>query len=400
MRFVSRMVVCACALAANSARGDDFNVATLPGLQWWADSQDSTLAANPNGTGSVADGSPVGFLSDLSGNGNNGVMGNSLFFGGDYARPTLAANLIDGHPGLEFNGFNFLSLQHSLFNGATAGTFILDMEGANYFPTNNSSLFGSTSLSLALDQFGPPIASARVNGGPTINLLPAGNYGPVWGVTSAEGPESNIVFSARFQPGGESDIWENNVLVASTTTGSIGQTLNSPAVSLLGTQNFATAAAAISVPPTTPSQFNFLEGMATRCALSNSQLTQAYNYLTRRYSGTQNVAISPNLYWNAAQNSDRILPVPINAGHIEARGAGDGNIYIFHTSMIEKYDTNWNLITSNQAIATNIDPGATSFHSGGGTYLAGKIFAPLEAGLGPDGQWIGVLRRHQATACR
>ncbi len=171
----------------------------------------------------------------------------------------------------------------------------------------------------------------------------------------------------------------------------VGQTLNASAISLLGTQNFATStSAAISAPAGTPSQFSFLEGMATNTALSTAQISRAYNYLTRRYSGTQNIAISPNLYWNAALNSDRIAPVTVNGGHIEGVGAGDGYRYIFHTALIEKYDENWNLVTSNQSIFTGVIPAGGSYHCGGGTYLDGKIFAPLEVALGPDGQWIGV----------
>ena len=137
-------------------------------------------------------------------------------------------------------------------------------------------------------------------------------------------------------------------------------------------------------------RFSFLEGIATKTALSSTQLSQTYNYLTQRYTGVQNISISPNLWYDASVNLQRLVSVPINAGHIQGVGAGDGYTYVFYTAMIEKYDPNWNLIASNQSIGAGIVPAGSPIHSGGGTYLNGLIFAPLEAAIGPGGQWIGV----------
>ncbi len=60
------------------AFADDFSIGSLAGLQWWASAQNSQLALNPDGSGAVANGDPVGFISDLSGNGYNAVMGNAV----------------------------------------------------------------------------------------------------------------------------------------------------------------------------------------------------------------------------------------------------------------------------------------------------------------------------------
>ncbi len=382
---VCHVVAWPCAIA----RGDDLNISALPGLQWWASAQDSKLARNPDGTGAAVHGSPVGYMADLSGHGNNAVMGDSICTGGDADRPTLQARVIDGRPAIYFNGSNFLSLQHALFNGGSGGTIVLALAGANFAPDRHSTLFGSAAASMALSRWGLPTASARLSDKSSIDLSIPG-YGPIWGVTKWEGPETTIIVAARFRPGGTSDLWVNNVLISSKTNGSAGQKLTSPAISLLGAQNVATTGGAISVPSGTPSKFYFLEGMAASTALSDTQLSQVYNYLTQRYTGIQNLAISPNLYYDAAANPQRTVRVPFNAGHIQGVGAGNGYRYVFYTAMIEKYDADWKLIASNQSLATRIVRNGVSLHSGGGTYLAGKIFAPLEKALGPGGQWIGV----------
>ena len=69
---------------------------------------------------------------------------------------------------------------------------------------------------------------------------------------------------------------------------------------------------------------------------------------------------------------------------------GDNRRFIFHTAMIEEYDSNWQLITNNQAISAGIVAPGTSFHCGDGSYAAGKIFAPLEQDFNGDGGTIGV----------
>src|SRR5690242_9533701 len=95
-------LLCVCAVAF--ARADDFNIGSLPGLQWWASAQDSQLAQNPDGTGVVANnGDPVGFISDLSGNGHNIVMGNSILSGGDSLRPALATDAVGLQSGIFYS---------------------------------------------------------------------------------------------------------------------------------------------------------------------------------------------------------------------------------------------------------------------------------------------------------
>jgi hypothetical protein len=51
--------------AAGPCWADDFHVGSLPALQWWASASGSQLAQNPDGTGTVGNGDPVGFISDF-----------------------------------------------------------------------------------------------------------------------------------------------------------------------------------------------------------------------------------------------------------------------------------------------------------------------------------------------
>ena len=98
------------------ALADPFNVGSLPGLQWWASAATSQLGQNPDGSGSVANGSPVGFISDLSGNSRNAIMGNSIVPNGDSFCPVLQTSLVGGEPGILFDGQNdFASLQSAFF---------------------------------------------------------------------------------------------------------------------------------------------------------------------------------------------------------------------------------------------------------------------------------------------
>src|SRR5437868_4732216 len=84
------------------ARAQDltFSVNGLPGLKWWASAQNSTLFANPDQTGSVGNGDPVGFISDLSGQGHDAVMGNSVVPGGNSMRPQLVTGAVRGGPAI------------------------------------------------------------------------------------------------------------------------------------------------------------------------------------------------------------------------------------------------------------------------------------------------------------
>ncbi len=201
------------------------------------------------------------------------------------------------------------------------------------------------------------------------------------------------VIIARFQPSGESDLWENGVLLGSSpSVSSSGRspTIRSPAIKLLGNINFASSSNGISVASSEANKNYFLEGMATSSALSDGQILGLNNYLSQKWPGVENVASSPNLYWDKSQNPQRAAATTVNAGHIQGVGAGDGHRFIFHTAMIEEYDSNWRLITNNQSISTGVYSGANGFHCGDGDYAAGKIFAPLELDLAGAGKGIGV----------
>src|SRR2546421_13090150 len=80
------------------AQDPTFRVSGLPGLKWWASAQDSTLLANPDQTSAVTSGDPVGFISDLSGQGHDAVMGDSIVPGGNGFRPQLVTNAVRGQP--------------------------------------------------------------------------------------------------------------------------------------------------------------------------------------------------------------------------------------------------------------------------------------------------------------
>ena len=144
------------AVALEQVRADGFSPGALSGLQWWARADQSQLAQNPNGTGAVGDGDPVGFISDLSGNGNNAVMGNAVVSGGDSYRPLLQTNLVGGNPGILFNGSTaFSSLQSSLFHGASSLTMAFAIEADNY-TASNQYIFGSNNAPLGFVGYGNP----------------------------------------------------------------------------------------------------------------------------------------------------------------------------------------------------------------------------------------------------
>ena len=388
-RFVRRWDYCRLSLIvaglaiglSHRALADPFNVGSLPGLQWWASAATSQLGQNPDGSGTVANGSPVGFISDLSGNGRNAIMGNSVVPNGDSFRPVLQTSLVGGEPGILFDGQNdFASLQSAFSNNASALTIAFAIEGANSNPSNQY-FFGTNGALLGFSTYGAPVAAAGLNNGQSISL-PA-NSG--FGLNSTVGPDATMIIVARIEPNGESDLWQNGVLVGSTPAvgpTAVSQSIRSPNINILGNINYASATSPYVAPSTTGTKFYFLEGLATNTALSNNQVSQVYNYLSQQWTGVQEVAMSPNIYWQTVTTTDE--------GHIQGIANGDGEHFVFHTGMIAAYDANWNLLTYNPSISSGIVSAGSSFHSGSGGYAQGKIFAPLEQDLNGDGATIGV----------
>ncbi len=162
----------------------------------------------------------------------------------------------------------------------------------------------------------------------------------------------------------------------------VSESISSPNINILGNINYASTASQYVAPSTTGTKFYFLEGLATNTALSNNQVSQVYNYLSQQWTGVQEVAVSPNIYWQTVTTTDE--------GHIQGIANGDGEHFVFHTGMIAAYDANWNLLTYNPSISSGIVSAGSSFHSGSGGYAQGKIFAPLEQDLNGDGTTIGV----------
>ncbi len=341
---------------------------------------DSRLAQNPDGTGAVANnGDPVGFISDLSGNGHNAVMGNSILSGGDSLRPTLTTDPVGLPSGIFYSGLTTSSIGGLNLNGSSSMTLALVLQGDNS-DLSGRYLFGGSGVVIAASNTAVPFASAGFGDGshfvfPSKNLF---------------GGQDIDVFMVRVQSnsaGGRSDFWENGVSMGSTLWNTAGAPIRQTTPWLLGNANFASAAGAVS-PSGGGSKLSFLEGLATNTALSDTQISQLYSTLSVKWPGVQQRALSPNLYWGA-QPWNTANPAPtFNAGHIEGIASGDGYRYKFDTALIEKYDTNWNLITANESI--NAGTPLPKVHSGDGDYLAGKVFAPLEADFGGGAQGIAV----------
>ena len=158
-------------------------------------------------------------------------------------------------------------------------------------------------------------------------------------------------------------------------------------------------AAASSPPAPIPngfSHFYFLEGMASRAALSDSQVQGLYDDWTKKLPGIQHQISSPNVHWDATANTDRTLLVSHDVGHIQGVAMGDGARFTFYTNMIEKYDTSWNAVTHNESIVSGIATAQfPAAHGGDGDYYQGKVYAPLEIGFGGDGQFIAVYDANQ-----
>jgi autotransporter-associated beta strand protein len=387
-----RLVAAVCCLSFGlvaPSGADEFNVGLLPALQWWANIRGSQLAQNPDGSGTVGNGDPVGFISDLSGNGHNAVMGNAIVSGGDTYRPHLQTNVIGGNPGVLFDGSTtFSSLQSSLFDGAPSLMIAFAIEAANA-DVYNQYFFGSNTAPVGFVGYGNPYAGVQLANGQSIALPASGAIG----LNYAEGSDTTLIMIARFQANGESDLWEDGRLVSSTfntSPSAVGRFIQSPSVKLLGNINYASPNSAAVAPQSTATKFYFLEGLATTSALSNDQVSQLYGYLSQQWPGIQDVSSSPNLYWDKSQNPQRATATTVNAGHIQGVAIGDNRRFVFHTAMIEEYDSNWQLITNNQSIAAGIYPPGTAVHAGDGTYAQGKIFAGLEQDLAGGAATIAV----------
>jgi autotransporter-associated beta strand protein len=369
--------ICGIVACCNSiARADDFNVAALPGLQWWASAADSQLAQNPDGSGAVVNGSPVGFISDLSGNGRNAVMGNAIISGGDAFRPQFQANLVGFEPGILFNGSTtFSSLQSAFSNATSSGTIALAIEGSSFDDTERY-IFGGGNAALGFGPLAQPDAVVL----PSSTAVYGTNIGWFGGTPS----RVTDILIARYQAGGELDLWADGVFAGSVPLSAIApSSATALAVPLLGNLNYTTSPTSLVAPSSIAGGFYFLEGMETNTALTNAQVSQLYNYLSEKWPGVQGVAQSPNLYWNSTVNPQETPPTTINAGHIEGIGAGGNQRAIFYAGAIALYDANWNLLNSNQS------PG-TGGHCGDGDLVAGKIFAPIEEDFAGVGGAIAV----------
>ncbi len=257
-------------------------------------------------------------------------------------------------------------------------TIALAIEGANG-DVYNQYLFGSNSGLLGFQGYGNGYAGVQLANGRTISL-PATN---AVGVNSLTGSDTTVILIARFQAGGESDLWENGQLVASDVSpAAIGNNIQSSNAKILGNINFGSAGGAPNAPTSTAMRFYFLEGMAATTALSNTQVSQLYGYLSQQWPGIQEVTSSPNIWSGTVTSTD--------VGHIQGIGIGDGKRFVFHTNMLAEYDPNWNLVTYNPSLSTGIVAPGMGFHSGDGDYAQGKIFAPLEQDLAGAGAVIGV----------
>ncbi len=358
-----------------AARADDFNIAALPGLQWWASAQDSQLAQNPDGTGPVGNGDPVGFISDLSGNGRNAVMGNAIVSGGDAFRPQFATDVVGLSPGITYNGATaFSSLQSSFFQGDSAATLVLAVEG---LPVDMSgrSFIGVQTDTIGFSNTHIPYAALELdNGASTLSVV--GSAGIFTGIETA-------ILVERFQsgPGGSSlDFWLNGVHAGTSTSSSPNSTIYAPAIPVLGNLNFGSGASFVT-PSGHAGAFDFLEGFATNTALTDNQIANVYASLSQQWPGVQVQQYSPNVSWHV---QDPQVPFPV--GHIEGIAVGGGFRFTFQNGLLNKFDSNWNLVDSSASLGSL----ANGMHCGGGDYAAGKLFAPLEEDFGGAGQFIGV----------
>jgi len=205
---------------------------------------------------------------------------------------------------------------------------------------------------------------------------------------------------ARFQANGESDLWENGRLVSSTfntSSSAVGQFIRSPSVKLLGNINYASPDSAGPSPHRARRRsFIFSRGWRRHrpcrtIKFRRSTAISRSNGPAYRMSSVRRIYIGTNR---------RILKGPrprrVNAGHIQGVAIGDNHRFVFHTAMIEEYDSNWQLITNNQSIAAGIYPAGTGVHSGDGGVCSGQDLCGIGAGFGRRRRDHCGLRRHKA----
>ncbi len=382
-------------LFPSTAQADGiFQISALPDLVWWASAKDSPRFQNPNRTLPVVSGDPVGFLGDLSGQNHNAVMGASLLPGGDGFRPVFK-NLARGESGLLFDGADdFLDLQDPLFSDGTSFTLGLAI-AADHADLRDTRLFGAVGAS---DGLGVGFANsgrveAYAHAGSATTAVRDGQ-----GHTLSQnfGPDTTQILIVRYQAGGTLDLWNNGQLVASTPAPA--GPLVSQVDKLLGDQNNAAPGAPPAPLANVFSHVYFLEGMASRAALSDTQVLGLYNYWTNKLPGVQHQLVSPNLYWNAATNPDRTLPTTQDVGHIQGVASGDGSRFTFYTKMIEKYDNQWHAASHNDSILAGISNAVgPAEHAGDGDYYQGRLYVPAELGFGGEGQFIAVYDANQPS---
>lgn len=155
-------------LAPRAAGG--FDPKKLSGLVgWWDASKTSSLAQNSDGTTAVADGNPIAYWADLSGNGNHMTQPTNGL------RPTLSASGLNGKPSISVpnvSNAGFSSIARP--TTSTSGTvFLVANRAASGGLANSLSFTDSTFArffdAAAVDSAASPVLSSgspawRVNG--------------------------------------------------------------------------------------------------------------------------------------------------------------------------------------------------------------------------------------------
>ena len=383
LTLVAWAILCSRAVA-------DFSIGEIADLQWWASAKDSALFQDSAGTLAAAPGGQVGFISDLSGNGHHAVMGSEIFAGGDARRPLLKPDVIHGAPGVLYDGVDdFSSLEAPILDDTDEFTLALVVQAADVSLATKRLWGASNGVEVGqvrINGLGRPTVDFRTHTGGSVSA--SDNSGFTYGGTSQG---YTAVLIARFRAGQTGELWHNGILRASDFwPGGSSDTLRSVQKTFLGNSNAAGNSSGYSPIAGDYAKFYFLEGLATKSYISDTQLGGLYEHLSEKWPGVQNLKGSRNLYWNSTVNPDRSAPA-VNAGHLQGVAAKAGERIIFHTGMIEKYDAGWNLQTNNQNVFANIptDHGPVT-HLGDGDYYAGKVFAPAETDLGGGGQFIAV----------
>lgn len=108
----------AAALTVSGGGGGGFSPASLSPVGWWEASTSSLFQSNAGTTAAVSNGDVIGFLSDLSGNGNH-----LKSLADDTTRPTLQG--VGVHPVIRFDGVNDLLScgALNLYNGGSCSIF-------------------------------------------------------------------------------------------------------------------------------------------------------------------------------------------------------------------------------------------------------------------------------------